>query len=287
MERLGIPWQGDLGVESTFLFRGIRFVLTAPGVFGPGDGHYDRYIDDVLAADEAVWRISAFHKNMTRMQVGGKGDETGWGVYEESRRGGAIVATGHEHSYSRTHLLESMSEQTVASRSDLLVLGADRPTTAADEGRSFAFVSGLGGASIRDQKLSGDWWASVYTSDQDAHFGALFGVFHYAGDPRLAYFYFKDVTGRVVDEFFVWSAMGDAPLPDCADGLDNDGDGQVDFDGGRSAGLTTPAPADPICLRVPYGIEDAPACGTGFELALLLPILAGLRSRTARVQPGR
>jgi predicted phosphodiesterase len=235
MERLGIPFEGDLGVQSTFSYQGIRFVLTAPGIFGPGDGLYDLYIRDRLAEDDSVWRISAWHKNMRLMQVGGKSDETGWGVYEASRRGGAIIATGHEHSYSRTHLLASMSQQTVADRSDMLVLSRDAEATGVDEGRSFAFVSGLGGSSIRGQQLEGDWWASVYTADQDARFGALFGVFHYGGNPRLAYFYFKDVSGKVVDEFFVWSTMGDAPFPPCSDGLDNDGDGQVDFDGGASA----------------------------------------------------
>ena len=31
---------------------------------------------------------------MKAMQVGGKSNATGWGVYEESRRAGAIIATG-------------------------------------------------------------------------------------------------------------------------------------------------------------------------------------------------
>jgi hypothetical protein len=280
MERLGIPFEGDLGVQSTFSYQGIRFVLTAPGIFGPGDGLYDLYIRDRLAEDDSVWRISAWHKNMRLMQVGGKSDETGWGVYEASRRGGAIIATGHEHSYSRTHLLASMSQQTVADRSDMLVLSRDAEATGVDEGRSFAFVSGLGGSSIRGQQLEGDWWASVYTADQDARFGALFGVFHYGGNSRLAYFYFKDVSGKVVDEFFVWSTMGDAPFPPCSDGLDNDGDGQVDFDGGASAlGGLPLAPADPGCAGLPFWSETSFACGTGFELTLLLPALGWLRAR--------
>jgi predicted phosphodiesterase len=283
MERLGIPWEGDLGVASTFSYQGVRFVLTAPGVFGPGDGLYDRYVRDRLAEDDSVWRVSAWHKNQRLMQVGGKGDETGWGVYEESRKGGAIIATGHEHSYSRTHLLSSMSEQTVADRSDLLVLTSDVDATAADEGRSFAFVSGLGGSSIRGQEQSGDWWASIFTADQDARFGALFGVFHYAGNPRLAYFYFKDVSGRIVDEFFLWSTMGDAPTPPCSDGIDNDGDGMTDFDGGVSAtDGSRIAPSDPDCVGLPYWPESSLACGSGFELGLLLPVVDLLRRRRRR-----
>lgn len=205
MTRLGIPWDGDLGVRSSFYYEGIFIVLTAPGTFGT---NHDLYIRDQLATDNSIWRISSWHKNMRLMQVGGKGDETGWGVYEESRAGGAIIATGHEHSYSRTHLLSNFESQTVASTDNTLVLASDDPNTLADEGRSFAFVSGLGGMSIRRQLLSGDWWASIYTSDQGANYGALFGVFNYQGNPRVAHFYFKDIDGNIPDEFFVQSTVG-------------------------------------------------------------------------------
>jgi len=207
MNRIGIPWTGDLGIQSSLHFQDIFLVLTAPDIFGAGDGFHDLYVRDQLAADDSVWSISSWHKNMTAMQVGEKTDETGWGVYEESRRGGAIIATAHEHSYSRTHLLSSVQGQVVASVGEPLVLAADDPATVEDEGRSFAFVSGLGGESVRTQMLDGPWWASIYTATQGADHGALFGVFHHQGDPRLAYFYFKDVAGTIADEFFVVSAV--------------------------------------------------------------------------------
>jgi hypothetical protein len=219
MIRLGIPWNGDLGVASGFTWQGIHFVTTAPDIFGPGDGLHDLYIRDSFAASSAAWRISSWHRNQHLMQTGDKPDDTGWGVYEESRRAGAIIATGHEHAYSRTHLLSSMEQQAVASTGEPLVLAPDDVATGDDEGRSFAFVSGLGGKSIRNQKLSGTWFASVYTSTQGATHGALFGVFHVDGDPRLARFYFKDVAGNVADEFTVRSVVG------CDDG---DGDGFCD-----------------------------------------------------------
>ncbi len=208
MDRLGMQWEGDLGVRSFFHFEGILIVFTAPGSFGDkGDEVHAPYIREVLAADDSVWSISAWHKNMRRMQLGGKSDETGWGVYEESRRGGAIMATAHEHSYSRTHLLADVRNQAVAGTEVPLVLAADDPATPEDEGRSFVFVSGLGGQSVRDQEIDGPWWASVYTSDQGARSGALFGVFNYQGDPNLARFYFKDITGEVIDDFFVTSSV--------------------------------------------------------------------------------
>ncbi len=200
MRRLGITWDGDLGVKSSFMYEGIFFVLTGPGVFDSG---HAKYIRNQLAKSNAAWRISSWHKNMQLMQAGGKSNETGWEVYEESRKGGAIIATAHEHSYSRTHLLSNCKHQTVASRSDTLVLTADDPGTREDEGKTFVFVSGLGGKSIRDQEQGGNWWASIYTSTQNANSGALFGVFNYQGEAGLAKFYFKDINGVVPDEFYV------------------------------------------------------------------------------------
>src|SRR5207253_5922099 len=133
--------------------KGIFFVITGPGITsGFDDGGSDLYIRDQLAADNSVWSICSWHKDMRLMQIGGKEDETGWGVYEEARKGGAIIATAHEHSYSRTYLLSSMINQTVASTSNTLTL---------TKGNTFAFVSGLGGASIRDQLLTGNWWGSI------------------------------------------------------------------------------------------------------------------------------
>ncbi|MGH7455887.1 MAG: hypothetical protein ACRENG_31310, partial [bacterium] len=164
---------------------------------------------DKLAEDHSIWSISSWHKNMRRMQAGGKDDGTGWGVYEESRKGGAIIATAHEHSYSRTHLLSSCQNQTVASTSDTLALSEDAPATRADEGKTFVFVSGLGGKSVRNQELAGDWWASIYTSNQDANYGALFGIFNYEGREGLAKFYFKNIEGVVIDEFYVTSPVRD------------------------------------------------------------------------------
>ncbi len=266
LDRLGIAWEGDLGAQSSLRHQGIRILLTAPDDFGPGDGFDDLYIRDRLVGDDSIWRISAWHRNMRLMQVGGKEDDTGWGVYEESRRGGAIIATAHEHTYSRTHLLSRVQTQSVASTSDTLVLAADDPVTPADEGRSFVFVSALAGRSIRSQSLSGPWWASIYTSTQGARPGALFGVFHHQEDPRLARFYFKNVDGVVVDDFLVESTVGDDP--ECSNGIDDDGDGETDF------------PGDAQC---PHGSDDreryAPRyCGLGYEI-VLVPALLGLRLR--------
>lgn len=196
--RMGVQVEGEAGMQCAFRYKGIFFVLTSPGLAGSG---HPEFIRRQLEGDSSLWRISAWHVNQNRMQAGMKGDEAGWGVYEESRKGGAIIATAHEHSYSRTHLMSDLPGQQVASRDRTLRLS---------KGRTFVFVSGLGGGEIRPQAASGDWWASIYTATQDAAFGALFGVFNVDGNPRKAHFYFKNVEGAVVDSFEVISEVDHA-----------------------------------------------------------------------------
>jgi hypothetical protein len=194
LARLGIGWDGELGVKAAVEFRGVYIVFGAPDLFGTDPTVYAEFFRDRLAADASAWSICSWHRGQRLMQVGGKGDETGWDVYERCREQGAIIATGHEHSYSRTHLLSDMESQTIASTSDTLEVRT---------GESFVFVSGLAGTSIREQELAGDWWAAIYTSDQGANFGALFGAFNIDGQSDLAHFYFKDIDGRIADEFWV------------------------------------------------------------------------------------
>ena len=79
-------------------------------------------------------------------------------------------------------------------------------------------------------------------------------------DPEFGY-------GRVDAGEAVWAAWLLAHPPQCRDGLDNDGDGRIDY------------PADPQCLSPDHPSEVRAACGLGFELALLLPLLMVWRRR--------
>jgi hypothetical protein len=59
--------------------------------------------------------------------------------------------------------------------------------------------------------------------------------------------------------------------PACSNGLDDDGDGKIDWDGGGFG------PKDPQCIYPFTGIEKKKqSCGLGAELLLLLPFAAGL-----------
>eukprot|EP00811_Abedinium_folium_P034748 NODE_7604_length_1564_cov_7.524704.p1 GENE.NODE_7604_length_1564_cov_7.524704~~NODE_7604_length_1564_cov_7.524704.p1 ORF type:complete len:464 (-),score=102.62 NODE_7604_length_1564_cov_7.524704:173-1447(-) len=94
------------------------------------------------------------------------------------------------------------------------------------EGHSFVVLTGLGGDSVRDVqpvRLANEWWAANWGRGgtilqevegyKDAKgivngavpptYGVFFCVFHTNGDPLLARCYFKDVLGRLVDDFYV------------------------------------------------------------------------------------
>ena len=96
-------------------------------------------------------------------------------------------------------------------------------------------------------------WASVYAEQQGAKHGALFGVLGVDGDPCVAHFYFKDISGDVIDDFYTLSTLGPCP---CAGDVTGDAvvdildfltvlaswgeqsDGPPDIDGDGIVGLT-------------------------------------------------
>ncbi len=208
----GASCTGDYGVMATCTYQGLYFILSGAGAIpnAPDDATHIDYIRDQLAADNSIWRICSWHKNQNAMQLGTKSNEVGWGPYETCRQGRAIIATGHEHSYSRTRTLSNIETQTI-----------DPAAPAPDDlrvstGSTFVFVSGLAGRDIRNQDrclpttppygCSGEW-ASIYTSDQSANFGALFIEFHVDGDPNKAAGYFKNIDGTTIDSFTITSDL--------------------------------------------------------------------------------
>lgn len=71
--------------------------------------------------------------------------------------------------------------------------------------------------------------------------------------------------------------------PQCQDGLDNDGQFGTDFDGGASAGIPEdPNGRDPHCSNPWDNREATSRCGLGIEAAMLLPLLGAWRRRRLR-----
>jgi hypothetical protein len=208
MNALGIvPDEPNLNDQKYAIqYQGLEMVFVGEN---GNNTEFAEFISDQLSGDPHIWKICSWHKNQTAMQMGSKGDEMSWGPYENCRQLGAIIATAHEHSYERTRTLVDTSTQTVdptcAESNDLCV----------ERGKTFVFVSGLGGNSIRNQDRClpttfpygcNQEWASIYTSDQGAEYGALFITFHVDGDPYRAHGYFKNIKGEIIDQFDVTAA---------------------------------------------------------------------------------
>ena len=204
--------KGDLGVKSSCTYKDIFFIQTAPGVLRNDDTDYNAFIENQLENNEHVWKICSWAYTMQKMQIGSKNeDSTGWDVYETCKNHGAIIANAHEHSYHRTKTLIDIQNQIVNpewSEPNRLKLS---------EGSTFTFVSGLGGHSVRDQDRClptsypygcNQEWAKIYTTDQNATFGALFCTFNAAGNSDKAYCYFKNIHGQIVDEFTITNSLG-------------------------------------------------------------------------------
>ena len=183
---------GDTGVKAICQFGLLDIVQVSPGIYEvegiAARDNYAQYLTDNLSVSDKPWRICAWHKNQSNMQVGKKNDSVGAELYEACREQGAIIATGHDHTYSRTFLLDDMLNPNVVHRESEMII---------EPGASISFVSGLGGQNIRPQQRHDDWWASAYTSTQNASHGALFCEF----GPTKAECYFKDVSGAVPDIF--------------------------------------------------------------------------------------
>lgn len=183
---------GNTGVKAHCQVGNIDIVQIAPAITEVAgvspDDNYEEYIRSSFAANNHRWRICSWHKNQRDMQPAEKGDSTGWAVYDACLDAGAMIAMGHAHSYSRTHLLSNFEQKTVVHKNSDMTL---KP------GQSFAFVSGLGGRDVVKQQHSGDWFASIYTASQGATHGALFCTFNIA----TADCYFKAIDGAVPDRF--------------------------------------------------------------------------------------
>jgi hypothetical protein len=211
---------GDLGVKASCRFRGLYLIESCVGtneLTGHGNCNKDsseqvNFLSTSLASDSSIWSICSWHKNQNDMQIGTKGDEVGWNAYRACMAGGGIVSTGHEHSYARTLALTDLGNRNAAHGA----AGSPAQIQLA-AGRTFVFVSGLAGVGIRAYDAGGHdddtWWASYYASNRwllngavqsgSARYGALFIRFNVSGDPKRADAYFKDVNGRIADQFTI------------------------------------------------------------------------------------
>ena len=210
---------GDLGIKSSCNYKGLFFLLAAPGIAG---SDHDSFIKKQLNNNDFMWRVCSWHYDIHAMQIESEPNKTGWEVYEACKNGGAIIANGHMHSYLRTKTLMYVENQIVNPE------WPEPNKLTVKEGNTFVVVSGLAGQSIRIQDdcfptsypYGCDELASVYTWHQDANYGALFCTFNVNGQPNKADCYFKDIDGKIIDEFTITNFVG----------IDDDGDNRPEID---------------------------------------------------------
>jgi len=193
---------GEYGINLHCNFHGMQIVISGAGT--RGTSHYD-FIHAVMSKSNATWKVCAWHKNQAAYQTSDKKNEVGYEVYEQCRKHGAIIATAHTHSYARTHLMSEFELKQIASTNNTLTL---RP------GHAFAFVSGLGGMDIDPYEHNhqyNPWWAATAALDDGVDFGALLCIFHVDGTPNKAKCEFRDIQGRVWDQFTLYSEQEPAP----------------------------------------------------------------------------
>lgn len=205
-------------------YGGLQMIFNQEG----GDAAFNQTI---LATDNHIWKICGWHQNRHDFQAGGKTDEVSLSTYQGCIDGGAIIATSHEHSYSRSYSLTDLSAAHYGAFGD----PATMQIAKGQPGSSFFFVSGLGGHSSRDYDAfahhDDSWWATIYTSDrycrttctasdfsgQDQRrdiytytytWGALFIEFNVDHNPYKAHGYFKNVVGDIIDEFTIMAQSG-------------------------------------------------------------------------------
>lgn len=205
----GAECEGRMGVSAHCTYRGLFFVLSGVGTLGE---NLEPALDVTLAQSERLFKLCTWHKNQHDMQVGAKADEVGWAPYQICERHGALIVTGHEHSYSRTRTLMAVGNLDFGH-------GAMPPDDRIElaPGRTAVVVAGLGGRSRRAfleaSHADDTWWASIYArglqvnngvqlgNESAIDDGALFIDFHVDGDPTLARGYFKTTAGAIVDSF--------------------------------------------------------------------------------------
>ena len=204
---VGANCTGNYGTLSSCYYNGLFFNLIDGSNLEQTNIDY---LKNELGNDDSLWRICSWHFNQNKMQVGGKPDQVGWGTFETCREEGAIIATAHEHSYERTKTLIDITNQVVDPR------WANPNSIRVAQNATFVFVSGLGGRSIRNQIRClpttypygcKSEWASIYTANQSANYGALFIEFYVDGNPRKARGYFKTIDNKIIDQFEIFSEL--------------------------------------------------------------------------------
>ncbi|MBI1294517.1 hypothetical protein GC175_06125, partial [bacterium] len=221
------------GPNYTLSHNGIKFVTVGEVL----DSNV-AFLQQHLSGDKHIWKVCVWHHQMNDTQPGNKINERLWAEYQTCQDNGAMITSGHEHSYARTltfnEPVHADGQHTTFGNAETMWVEAGSP------GKNFVVVSGLGGHSKRayraDMHDDDSWWATLYTADrycrnnctnpvtgvQDRSadiagynytYGALFVTYYVDGDPYKARAYFKTIDGNIIDSFEIYAGSPSSPAP--------------------------------------------------------------------------
>ncbi len=207
----GVVWDdaghnGDwLGTRSSWAYQNLFMTSVAHEgeLGGANQAEVAQYVYNKMNNNQYLWDIAFMHRQQAAMQVGDKGDSTGWDLFENARKAGAITLVAHSHVYGMTWVLDSMSTQHVVDNLVPLTIWNEDPGRNRI-GRTFNVDAGSGGIGVRSQTrcagnnnyqypygCNGEWASVMSTQDANYNHGAYFIEFNVDGDPRKARSYFK------------------------------------------------------------------------------------------------
>lgn len=198
---------GDYGINSICTYDNISVALS--GVSVQGSNHAN-YIRANFSSTDDGWKICAFHNSDWR-------DNETRSVMEECRKQGALVMVAHDHSYGRTHVLNSFASLDVVDKTSPYTI---------DKGKTLMAITGLGGEGRSDLLANQDYtvfntadspFASTWLNKDRATAGALFCTFNKGGVVNKASCAFKSIAGKTIDSFEILNAAIDettTPTPE-------------------------------------------------------------------------
>ncbi|CAF0968311.1 unnamed protein product [Didymodactylos carnosus] len=190
---------GIIGVAHMCTYKGLIIIQIAPGIFEKYRFYdYSQYLENQLNLYHSQWKICSWHKNQHNMQLGNKQDETGYDVYNTCLKHGAMIITGHEHSYSRTYLMKGLHDP-------IEVLSRNSTYIQLSNGSSVVIVNGLGGFSVSGYTNNSiaPYWASVNHANINGHASALICKYNFNGNMKQALCYLKDIVHGKRDQFII------------------------------------------------------------------------------------
>lgn len=201
----GLSCEGSWGTASVCTYEGI-VVLSAGLAFREFD--FDLFLHQQLKKYEKwPWKICSWHRNAEHLQVGSKSDGISPRFYEICRKYGAVIITGHQHTYSRTHPMKSFADPSIDDKlkNNYFYDDSDPNHAFIYPGQSVVIVTGLAGTSARpwiERNMKNRFWASVVAKQNMITGGALSCTFNPGGvDEGLSFCQYEDLEGVLHDQF--------------------------------------------------------------------------------------